>query len=482
MGYWKNGIRKKYNEISLPVKTAFWFIVCAFLQKAFGMLSTPIFTRIMDTAAYGEYSVFVSVTTILTVVATLNISSVLATKGINKYPEEKEQFLMNIQILSSASVLVCMIVFLCNRDFVCQITGLNMKTMCFAWGQIFMVPAFEIWSAKQRYDCNYRKILVFTLVYLICNMAVVTASVMLSENKGEARIISSCIVLIVMYSGLYFSNIKCRKKVFNPEMIKFAFRFNLPLIPQGLANQVLSRSDILMIQYFQGTSQSGIYSLGYSIASIIVLFTVSVNNVYVAWLYKKLDVKKFRDIKEKSIIMLEAVFVIVTVIILTAPEIIWFFAPEEYADAVYVIAPVSVGIAFTLVYTLFVHIELYFEKTALVMLGSILVAVVNIVLNALFIPKYGFVAAAYTTLVSYIGYVIIHFLAVLKFCGNRINIFEVYDLKKILLLCIGQIIVLLITVTLYPYRIMRYAVMVFVCLAGVIILKKGGFSIAGGEE
>ena len=302
---------------------------------------------------------------------------------------------------------------------------------------------------------------------------------MLSENKGEARIISSCLVLIVMYGGLYFSNLRCRKKAFNMDMMKFALRFNLPLIPQGLANQILSRSDILMIQYFQGTSKSGIYSLGYSIASIIVIFTMSVNNVYVSWLYKKLDVKKFQDIREKSIYMLEAIFMIVTLIILTAPEIVRFFAPEEYADAVYVIAPVSVGIAFTLVYTLFVYIELYFEKTGLVMLGSILVAVVNIVLNAYFIPKYGFVAAAYTTLVSYIGYVIIHFGAVLKFCGEKINIYEVYDLKKILLLCIVQIIVLLITVTLYPYRIIRYAVMIIICLAGGIIVKKRGILNAG---
>lgn len=443
------------------------------------MLSTPIFTRIMDTEAYGEYSVFVSVTTILTVVATLNITNVLAIKGINKYPEEKEQFLANIQILSSVSVFIFIILFLCYREIVCQITGLSTKIMCFAWGQIFVVPAFEIWSAKQRYDCNYRKILAFTLVYLICNLIVVTVSVMLSENKGEARIISSCLVLIVMYGGLYFSNLRCRKKAFNMDMMKFALRFNLPLIPQGLANQILSRSDILMIQYFQGTSKSGIYSLGYSIASIIVIFTMSVNNVYVSWLYKKLDVKKFQDIREKSIYMLEAIFMIVTLIILTAPEIVRFFAPEEYADAVYVIAPVSVGIAFTLVYTLFVYIELYFEKTGLVMLGSILVAVVNIVLNAYFIPKYGFVAAAYTTLVSYIGYVIIHFGAVLKFCGEKINIYEVYDLKKILLLCIVQIIVLLITVTLYPYRIIRYAVMIIICLAGGIIVKKRGILNAG---
>lgn len=471
--YWINELKKKYSEISLPVKTVFWFTICAFLQKTFGMLTTPIFTRLMSTEEYGKYSVFMSVKTILSVVATLNITNIIATKGINKYPDREEQFLTNIQFLSSISVLFFTIFFFINQEWICQFTGLNAKIMYFTLGEIFVIPAFEIWSAKQRYSCNYKKILLFTIIYLIFNITIVFGIVVLSQNKGEARIISSCIVSIVMYGVLYLFNICWKKDILNIEMIMFAIKFNLPLIPQGLANQILSRSDILMIQYFQGTSQSGIYSLGYSIASIIVMFTVSINNAYVPWLYKKLDCKKMQDIKEKSIYMLESVFAIVTLVILIAPEIVLLFAPKEYEGAVYVIAPVAVGIAFTIVYTLFVYIELYFEKTMIVMFGSGFIAILNIALNSYFIPRYGFIAAAYTTLLSYIGYVIMHLWAVIKFCGKQINIFEVYNIKKITIMCILQIIILFVAVILYPYRVMRFIFIVIVgLLIGLFITKR----------
>lgn len=476
--YWKNGIGKKYNEISLPMKTVFWFTVCGFLQKAFGMLTTPVFTRVMSTEEYGEYSVFVSVTTILTVIATFNITSVIVTKGINKYYEKQEQFIANIQVLSSVSVLISAVIFFSIQEWFCQITGLSITIMCFAWGEIFVMPAFGIWSAKQRYDCNYKKILLFTVVYLVLNTVLVIGVVVFSKNKGEARIISSCVVLIIMYGLLYLSNMQWKRGVFSTEMIKFALRFNLPLIPQGLANQVLSRSDILMIQYFQGAAQSGIYSLGYSVAMIVIILTVSINDVYVPWLYKKLANKEWGAIKEKSIYMLEVVFTVITGMILTAPEIVRIFAPGEYKEAVYVIAPVAVGIAFTIVDTLFVYIELYFEKTLIVMLGSIFVAVLNIVLNAYFIPRFGFIAAAYTTLASYIGYTIIHFLCVLKFCRKEIFIFEIYNIKKILALCVLQIIALLIIVWMYPYSRLRHMIAVAGCACvGLVLIKRKALNV-----
>lgn len=464
--YWKNGLINKYKKLALPLKATIWFTVCAFLQKAFAVFTMPIFTRLMSTEEYGEYSVFVSVNSILTVIITLNITSVLATKGINRYGNNAEQFLVNVQFLGSCSVLFFSTILLCCSERFCTLFGINKISLYFALAQIFVIPAFEIWSAKQRYEYNYRKIVIFTLSYLLINSTVGVGVVFYASNKGEARILSYCIIQIILYGFLYVVNLKVHKVKLNWEMIGFALKFNLPLVPHGVANQVLARSDILMIQYFQGTSYSGIYSLGYNIASLAVMLTTSINNVYVPWLYKKLDINDYVNIRKKSTYMLAVIFFCVTMMILVAPEIVKVFAPDTYAKAEYVIAPVAVGIAFTMVYTLFVNVELYYEKTIMVMLGTVGVAVLNIILNCYFIPQYGFIAAAYTTLISYIGYAIMHFICVIKLCGNRINVFEIYDIKRIWLLSIAQIVMLFITIILYPYCVLRY----FLIVLGIIIV------------
>ena len=54
-------------------------------------------------------------------------------------------------------------------------------------------------------------------------------------------------------------------------------------------------------------------------------------------------------------------------------------------------------------------VEYYFEKTQFISTGTVLAAVVNLTLNFLFIPKYGYGAAAYTTLFTYILYFLLHY-------------------------------------------------------------------------
>lgn len=60
-------------------------------------------------------------------------------------------------------------------------------------------------------------------------------------------------------------------------------------------------------------------------------------------------------------------------------------------------------------YSLYVNIEHYYKKTPYITVNTIIAAASNIVLNFIFIPRYGYIAAAYTTLASYfISFCIAH--------------------------------------------------------------------------
>ena len=50
-------IKNKYIGMSVPVKAAFWFTVCNFLQRGISMITTPIFTRMLSTDEYGDVRV-----------------------------------------------------------------------------------------------------------------------------------------------------------------------------------------------------------------------------------------------------------------------------------------------------------------------------------------------------------------------------------------------------------------------------------------
>ena len=44
----------KYRKCSVQVKASFWFLICAFFQRGISVITTPIFTRLLSTAEYGQ--------------------------------------------------------------------------------------------------------------------------------------------------------------------------------------------------------------------------------------------------------------------------------------------------------------------------------------------------------------------------------------------------------------------------------------------
>jgi hypothetical protein len=90
----------RYTKLSTPVKMSFWLLVCSFLQKGIGMITTPIFTRIMTPEEYGSYSVFTSWQGIFLVFVSLNLCAGCFTRGLVKYEDERPQFVSSFQGLS----------------------------------------------------------------------------------------------------------------------------------------------------------------------------------------------------------------------------------------------------------------------------------------------------------------------------------------------------------------------------------------------
>ena len=125
----------------------------------------------------------------------------------------------------------------------------------------------------------------------------------------------------------------------------------------------------------------------------------------------KNDVKTVKTIASRYAF---GIFVFSVIVMLSAPELIWLLGTEEYREVIYVVIPIVLGGFFSFLYTIPVQVEYYYEKTNYIAMCSCGAAVLNIILNWFFIPRYGYIAAAYTTLVTYLIYFVFHYLIVKK--------------------------------------------------------------------
>ena len=156
---------------------------------------------------------------------------------------------------------------------------------------------------------------------------------------------------------------------------------------------------------------------------------------------------------------------------LISPEIIKIIGTADYQIAVYVIPVVTLGVYYTFVYDLYASIEFYFGATKYVMYASVTGALLNIVLNAIFIPKYGFIAAAYTTLVCYFIFMIVHYLFSKKVLRQQQIEDPIYDNKMVFFLSGLLTLVGLGCMLVFPYTIIRVLLMVGLLMACVIKRK-----------
>ena len=77
-----NKILIKYKSLPVQVKASFWFLICSFLQRGISVITVPIFTRLLSTSEYGQFSVFNSWMGIISIIVTLNLFCGVYQRGL----------------------------------------------------------------------------------------------------------------------------------------------------------------------------------------------------------------------------------------------------------------------------------------------------------------------------------------------------------------------------------------------------------------
>ena len=121
---------------------------------------------------------------------------------------------------------------------------------------------------------------------------------------------------------------------------------------------------------------------------------------------------------------------------------------------------------------LFINVEFYYEEKAMLVWGSIVSAVLNVVLNALLIPIFGFVAAGYTTLLSYMVFALANYIVLQIIAKRRGQRMDYFDLRSLLLILAVFMGLSFLALALYELIVIRYCIVAAVLLSLIVFHKK----------
>lgn len=467
-------LTSKYKNMAEPVKASFWFLLCGFLQKGISMLTTPIYTRIMTDSEYGRNSIYNSWYNVLFIFASLELAAGVFTRGLVKNEEKAEEFTSSLLSLSTVCISAFSAVYFIFHKQINEFTGLTTYLMVLMILEMWSTVAYQFWSNKERVAYRYKKLVALMVSFIILRPVAGVAAVLLADvnYQTEARATATVAVNFILFSGLYISLMKKGKVFFNKEFWKYALCFNIPLVPHYLSQIILNQSDRIMIDKLCDSSAVSYYSVAYSLAMVMQIFNSAVSSTMNPWIYRSIKNKSYKRIESVSYTILLAIAGMNFVIVAVGPELLKIMAPGSYYQAIWVIPPVTVSVYFTFLYNLFATFEYYFGKTKLVMLASTVGASANIALNYIFIPKYGFVAAGYTTLACYILFACMHYIFMVYVCKKYLNGIRIYNIKKILLNGILLVSASFVMMLLYRYIIIRYAVLLALLVIAICFKNK----------
>ena len=465
-------IVQKYKNLPIQIRASFWFLICSFMQKGISIITTPVFTRLMSTSEYGQYGVFNSWLSIITVFVTAILYQGMYVRGLVKYSNERGVFSSALQGLCLILTIVWTLIYLLFHQYINRITSLTTVQMLAMLVMIWSTASFSFWAAEKRVVLDYKSLVLLTVFASIAKPAIGIILVVNANDKVTARILGLVLVELVAYTGCFVVQMKRGKKFYSGRYWKEAMLFNIPLIPHYLSMSILNGADKIMIEKMVGQSEAGIYSVAYSLSQIMKLFNTALTQTIEPWLYKQIKMKRLKDIGRIAYPTWAGIALINLLLIACAPEVVRFFAPETYYDAIWIVPPVAMSVYFIFLYSYFAVFEFYFAKTKIVAVATCAGAVLNILLNYFFIKLFGYLAAGYTTLACYVVYSVMHYLFMVRICKNEGLETHIYSMKLLVGLSATFMLAgfgLLLT---YRHPIIRYSCIALFIVVGYIFKRR----------
>ncbi len=392
------GIKMK-QKINPLLKASIYYIFGNGIGQGVILLGTVIFTRIMSQKDYGLYSTYYSVVSILTTLVGANLFI-----GLNNAYIDYKRDIYNVR----ASLLVLsMVVF-----SVISVGAILLKSAV-GWDISQFMLIMALLHAYSFFLVNYfnnsanmeNKYRIKTVFMLLPNILQIVLSVLFiwlfprvalnARISGSVMGVGVCALCVTLYM------LKGQRCFFNKEYWIYALKISVPSVLSSISYMLMQQSDKIMITSFYSAEETAIYALIYNVGYILYAVLQATNGVWQVWIYRALDNQKTENVKKIQKWYLLVFVQMAFGLLMVSPEIVKILAPEAYWKFEY-IAPFILGSCLMVMYTFYTTVGLFYKKAGKVSLCVFIAAVVNIVLNCIFIPCFGGVAAAYTSVFSYI--------------------------------------------------------------------------------
>jgi O-antigen/teichoic acid export membrane protein len=384
------------------------------VPAAVSVASVAVFTRLLDTDAYGLYSVVLAIVSIVTVVGSGWIE-----QAVLRYLPEYEAEHRSDELVgyaAGATAVTCSVVALSALVAARLLSGDRggMAALMVPAGALMVGEiAFAAQSAVLQARLRSRSVSVLRMVGAVLRFALAVGFVLWIRRDVRWLLIGAAIGRAVTAGAMLAVVGRERGRWLKPRFDGAGLRrlaaYGVPMVGWALGSQVLGLSDRFVIGAFRGPGPVGIYSANYNLVSmgfgLLSAPLLMAAHPLIVTASKNRDRRDVADIIASfSRLYVVVVVPVLVVLAVCSRDLVDILLAPDFREGSRII-PVLVLGSFAWGFAMYGHKGLELAERTGLMFGLVSVtAVFNLALNFLLVPAYGYPAAAWTTLASYLLY------------------------------------------------------------------------------
>lgn len=386
------------------------YTIVGFLNPAINFFLTPLLSHHLLPADYGLLSLF---NTYITLVIPLISVVAYALLSVEFY-KEKDPAVYASKFVSIQIIPVFNFIWMAILGwslFYQYADVIELRNVDRIWVVVILLISFSTVYVDTLFTflVIQRKVVLYT-VYCVVRVLLETGLTIwfiIYQGMGwEGRILSAFIVSIIFFllALLYFRKQGYFKGSIKWEYIRLGIMYGLPLILHTLGKVVMNQSDRLFITKLRDIEQAGIYSIGYTVGSVIMIVVSVFSNLLTPYMYERLTnlTEKARiQLVKMSYLFAGGTLIILLLLIPVSQILFTHFIDQKYREGSRYVFWIGLSYFFWGCYLLFSGYIFYYNKTRLLGQMAIVTIGCNILFNYIFISRFGAIGAAYSTTLSF---------------------------------------------------------------------------------
>ena len=179
---------EKYKKLSIAAKASLWAFLASIIQKGITILATPIFTRVLTTGEYAQYTLYQSWHDIFIIFTSLMVYNYATYSGLSKYEDDQDGFIATAQTLVTGLTVIGFILYFIVNIFKPNFIGFSLPVSILLFFDMLAFAVFNLWASKERYDFKYKLVTILSVIIGMMGPILGLLAIKYLPDKGMGRI------------------------------------------------------------------------------------------------------------------------------------------------------------------------------------------------------------------------------------------------------------------------------------------------------